>query len=84
MEGEQFHIALTDDAKLFCILTPRAIPYTYREKLRAELQSLEEDHGVITPISYPTEWCAPIVVTPKKGTEYIRMCVDLSYLNRFI
>lgn len=33
MEGEQFHIALTDDTKLFCVHTPRAIPYAYREKL---------------------------------------------------
>ena len=83
MEGERFHIALTDDAKPFCVHTPRTIPYAYREKLRAELQSLEE-HGVITPVSYPTEWCAPIVVTPKKGSDDIRMCVDLSHLNRFV
>ena len=83
MEGEQFHIALTYDAKPFCVDTPRTIPYAYREKLLAELQSLE-DHRVITPVSYPTEWCAPIVVTPKKGTDDIRMCVDHSHLNRFI
>ena len=31
-----------------------------------------------------SEWCAPIVVTPKKGTDKIRMCVDLSRLNRFV
>lgn len=31
-----------------------------------------------------TEWCAPIVVTPKKGTENIRMCVDLSHLNKYV
>jgi len=31
-----------------------------------------------------TEWCAPIVVTPKKNTDRIRMCVDLSRLNRYV
>jgi hypothetical protein len=33
MEDERFHIALTDDAKPFCVHTPRTIPYAYREKL---------------------------------------------------
>ena len=32
----------------------------------------------------PTDWCAPIVIAPKKGTDRIRMCVDLSKLNRFV
>jgi len=31
-----------------------------------------------------TEWCAPIVVTSKKNSESIRMCVDLSRLNRHV
>ena len=31
-----------------------------------------------------TEWCSPIVVTPKKRSDIIRMCVDLSSLNRYV
>ena len=31
----------------------------------------------------PTEWCAPIVVAPKKESSEIRMCVDLSHLNKY-
>ncbi len=34
--------------------------------------------GIITPITEPTEWCALIVVAPKKDSDRIRMCVDLS------
>ena len=34
MEGEQFHIAIADDAKPFCVKTPRAIPFAYRDKLK--------------------------------------------------
>ena len=30
------------------------------------------------------EWCAPIVVTPKKGSSKIRLCVDLPKLNKFV
>ena len=51
--------------------------------LKAELD-LQQEQGIITPVTEPTEWCAPIVVTPKKGTDKIRMCVDLSHLNRFV
>ena len=83
MDGEKFHIALTDNAQPFCVHTPRAIPFAFRDKLKAELDLLQEQ-GVIAPVTYPTEWCAPIVITPKKGTDKIRMCVDLSRLNRFV
>lgn len=75
MDGEEFHISLTDDAKPFCINTPRSIPFAYCDKLRAELEVLQTQ-GIIEPVTEPTEWCAPIVVTPKKDTESIRMCVD--------
>ena len=83
MEGESFHIELTEEAKPFCVKTPRAIPYAYREKLKAELETLQAQ-GIITPLTHPTEWCAPIVVTPKKDSDNIRMCVDLSHLNHYV
>lgn len=80
MDGERFHIILTEDAQPFCI---NAIPFPFRDKLKAELDLLQEQ-GINTPITEPTEWCAPIVITLKKGTDKIRMCVDLSHLNRFM
>ena len=82
MDGEQFHIALMEEAKPFCIKTPRAIHFAYRDKLKAELETLQ-DQGIITPVMYPTEWCAPIV-TPKKESESTRMCVDLLHLNQYV
>ena len=83
MEGEKFHIALTDNTKPFCIKAPRVIPFTYRDKLKAELELLQQQ-GIIAPVTEPTEWCAPIVITPKKDTDDIRMCVDLSRLNKYV
>ena len=83
MQGEEFHIQLSDDAKPFFVKIPRVIPFAYRDKLKAELQTLQEQ-GIITPVTHPTEWCAPIVVTPKKDTDNIRLCVDLSRLNRYV
>ena len=83
MRGEEFHITLATDAKPFCVNTPRSIPFAFRDKLKAELDLLQEQN-IIAPVTEVTEWCAPIVVTPKKNSESIRMCVDLSHLNRFV
>ena len=83
MPGEKFHISLTDNARPFCVSAPRTIPFAYRDKLKQELDLLVAQ-GVITPVTEPTDWCSPIVVVPKKGTDRIRMCVDLSKLNKFV
>jgi transposase InsO family protein len=79
MPGEEYKILLREDAVPFAISTPRRVPFALREPLLQELQKLEAD-GIITPVTTPTDWCAPIVVTPKK-TGGVRLCVDLSKLN---
>ncbi len=83
MPGEKFPIALTKNAKPFCVTTPRTVPFPYRDKLKQEIDLLVRQE-IIIPVTEPTEWCAPIVVAPKKGTDRIRMCVDLSKLNKFV
>ena len=83
MQGEEFRICLAANAKPFCVHTTCTIPFAYRDKLKAELDLLESQN-VIVPITEATTWCAPIVVTPKKHSQNIRMCVDLSHLNRFV
>ena len=83
MPGEQFHISLTKEVKPFCVTAPRTIPFTYRDKLQQEIDLLVAQN-IITSVMEPTEWCASIVVAPKKGTDRIRMCVDLSKLNKLV
>ena len=51
--------------------------------IKTELELLQQQ-GIIAPVTEATRWCAPIVVMPKKGTDHIKMCVDLSKLNRFV
>ena len=77
MEGEEFHISLTADAKPFCVNTTWSVPFAYHDKLKAELEFLQTQ-SIITLITETTEWCAPIVVAPKKNSDKICMCVDLS------
>ena len=83
MPGEKFKIVLTDDAKPFCVNTPRTIPFPFREKLRELLDALL-DAGIIASQTEPTDWCAPIVVVLKKDGETLRLCVDLSKLNKYV
>ena len=83
MEGEEFRIVLAEDAQPFCVRTPQTIPFAYRDKLKAELDLLLSQQ-IIAPITEPTDWCAPIVVAPKKDSERIRLCVDLSRLNCYV
>ena len=58
MPGEKFCISL-------CVTTPHTVPLAYRDKLKSEIDLLTRQ-GIIAPVTEPTEWCAPIVVTPKK------------------
>ena len=69
--------------KPFFVNTPRFVPYAFRDKLEKEIALLEAQ-SVIKAVTEPTEWCAPIVVTPKKNSDDVRLCVDFSKLNKYV
>ena len=54
-----------------------------REKLDTELERLE-DARIIEKVETATDWVSPIVIKPKKGTDDIRVCVDMGAPNRAI
>ena len=83
MPGEKYKIILKDNAKPFCVNTPRNIALPLKEKLKDELKTLE-NQGIITKQTEPTEWCAPIVVRPKKSSDKIRLCIDFTELNKYV
>ena len=78
LKGE-FKITLKPDAKPFAIYTPRRVPLPLMGKVKSELEKMEA-MGVISKVEQPTEWCAGMVVVPKKDGE-VRICVDLTKLN---
>ena len=39
--------------------------------------------GVITGVDQPTDWCAPMVVTPRSNGK-VRVSIDLSKLNEYV
>ena len=65
-----------------CVHAPRRIPLPVHPKLRAELNQMEKQ-GIFSRITEPAEWCASIVIAPKKNGN-IRVCVDLQMLNRAV
>ena len=82
MEGELLSYSLSRGCKTFCVQTPWTILYAFQDKLKAELQLQEQN--MIAMVNKPTEWCFPIVVALKKGTDKIRLSVDLTHLNNYI
>ena len=60
----------------------RRIPYHYQDKLKEQLQKLEEA-GVVEPVpdDDPTTWISPRVIQPKKAVGEIRICVDMRKPN---
>ena len=60
----------------------RRIPHRYQNKLKEQLQKLEEA-GVVesVPDDEPTTWISPLVIQPKKAVGEIQICVDMKKPN---
>ena len=68
-----------DPAYQLVILPARKVPVSVKEKLKAELQRLQ-DLEVIAPVNEPTEWVSQFVVAVKKSGE-LQVCIDPKALN---
>ena len=65
-----------------CIHAPRKIAHPLLPKVRQEIDRMLNE-GVISPVTEPTSWCSGIVVIPKQNGS-IRLCVDLTQLNKSV
>ena len=81
LNGE-YKIKLNPDAKPYSLSTPRRIPLPLMAKVKKELKRME-DLGVISKVEQPTDWCAGMVTVPKPNDE-VRICVDLTKLNKSV
>ena len=55
-----------EDAKPFAISVPKKVPLPLYQKTSDELDRMLET-GVISLVGQPTDWCTPMVVTPKNN-----------------
>ena len=79
---DSYRIILKEDAKPFQVTVPRKVPLPLYQKTKEEMDRMLET-GVISRMNQPTDWCAPMVVTPKNNGK-VRVRVDLSKLNEYI
>ena len=80
-------IELTEDAVPTAVLTPRAIPFCWRDEVKTQLDELIEKE-IIQPVNHPTIWCHPLVPVPKTpedgSVSGCRLTVDFTKLNKFV
>ena len=77
-----YEIQLKQDAKPFSLFTCRKVPLPMRKKVKEELICMES-LGVISKVEEPTEWCAGMVVVPKKSGS-VCICVNFRQLNESV
>ena len=62
----------------------RRVQFNKRNQVKEEIQKLL-DQDIIEKINgEPTPWVSPIVAVPKKGTDAVRICVDMREANKAI
>ena len=82
LKGDPVKIMLKGNAQPYSVSTARRVPIPLMPKVKAELERMERK-GVISSVSEPTEWCAPMVPVIKKSGD-VRICVNLKHLNESI
>ncbi|GBN11189.1 hypothetical protein AVEN_184739-1 [Araneus ventricosus] len=73
---------LKENAKPYAIMVPRRVPIPLKDALQKKLDEMITKE-IIEPVDEASEWCAPMVIVSKKQGD-IRICVDLSELNKNI
>ena len=80
MTGPPMDIRLHPDATPACAHHARPIPYAFREQVKEQLDDMVANE-IIEPVTEPSEWCHPIVIVNKPGTNEKRLTVDFKKLN---
>ena len=78
----KYLIQLKEGAKPFALTVPCTVAIPLEQLVEEELERMEK-LGVISRVSEPTEWCAGMVVV-SKGHKKVRICVDLTQLNKSV
>lgn len=72
LKGDPVKIILKDDAQPYSVATPQHIPIPLLPTVEKELVRMEST-DIVTKVTDPTEWCAPMFVVVKKNGN-VQMC----------
>ena len=81
LQDYPYTITLNDDVSPVALTVPRRVPYPLLPKVKTELDRMVTQ-GVISKVERPTDWCSGLVVVPKANKTDVRLCVDLTQLNK--
>lgn len=70
------------DTTPYSLASPRRIPFPLLLKVEQKLKRMQSS-GIISEVTEPTEWCAPMVPIVKKNSS-VRICVNLKHLNQAV
>ena len=79
LKTEPVSIKVKDGVSPYCVTTARRVPFPLQKKVKAEIERMVKD-GIISEVTDPTDWCAPMVPVVKPDGK-IRICVDFKRLN---
>ena len=83
VSSEPMQIHLNENVDTFAISTTRSIPFAWRDEVKANIDQMRRQ-GIVKQLGdVPTGWCHPLVIVPKPRGG-IRLCVDLTRLNKFV
>ena len=77
---------MKEDAVPYAVSAARRVPIPLMDAVKKSLMEMEEK-GVISKVTEPTDWCAPMVpvIKPSRqegpGEKKVRICVDYKRLN---
>ncbi|XP_043234595.1 uncharacterized protein K02A2.6-like [Amphibalanus amphitrite] len=80
---------MKEDAVPYAVSAARRVPIPLMEAVKKSLTEMEEK-GVISKVTEPTDWCAPMVpvIKPQReegtGEKKVRICVDYKRLNQSV
>ena len=83
LQDYPYTITLKDDVSPVALTVPRRVPYPLLPKVKTELDRMVAQ-GVISKVETPTDWCSGLVVVPKANKTDVRLCVDLTQLNKAV
>ena len=73
MLGEPMKFHLNENVETFATSSTRSILFAWRDEVKANLDQMTRQ-GIVKPLGdVPTRWCHPL-----------RLCVDLTRLNKFV